>query len=179
MRRRNILARMSSASRAWDALDERLLDLLQRDADQTLRQLGDQVGLSPSAVQRRIARYKRTGVMRTIAVLTTRTAGPVVQALVMLTLVEETRDHHLRLSERLRARPEVQQCYALSGRWDYAVVVTARTIGALHELGNELFKDDENIRRYDTTFILDAVKTGQAVPAEHLLLALAEQSRPG
>jgi Lrp/AsnC family transcriptional regulator, leucine-responsive regulatory protein len=166
-----------NVSRTWDAIDERLLDLLQHDADQTLRQLGDQVGLSPSAVQRRVTRYKRSGLLRTVAVLE-RSVGPSVQALVLLTLVEESRDHHRRLGERLRVRPEVQQCYALSGQWDYAVVVTARTIVALRELGNELFKDDENIRRYDTLFILDAVKTGQTVPAEHLL-ALADRTGSG
>jgi DNA-binding MarR family transcriptional regulator len=39
-----------------DALDVDLLNLLQRDAGRTLRELGDDVGLSPSAVHRRIAR---------------------------------------------------------------------------------------------------------------------------
>jgi Lrp/AsnC family transcriptional regulator, leucine-responsive regulatory protein len=169
---RNILARMRRTSRAWDATDVRLLDLLQADADRTLRALGDEVGLSPSAVQRRITRYKRVGLLRTVGVVEAPPASSLVRALVMLTLAEETRDHHRRLTERLRARPEVQQCYALSGRWDYAVVVTAATIAALHELGNELFKDDENIRRYDTLFIFDAVKTGQAVSAAHLLPTL-------
>jgi hypothetical protein len=39
---------------ALDDFDHRLLALLQRDADQTLTALGDEVGLSASAVQRRL-----------------------------------------------------------------------------------------------------------------------------
>jgi DNA-binding Lrp family transcriptional regulator len=40
-----------------------LLDLLQRDSGRTLRELGELVSLSPSAVQRRLDRYRRLGVI--------------------------------------------------------------------------------------------------------------------
>src|SRR5919197_2766088 len=137
---RAIFLRMPERGHSWDDTDARLLDILQIDADQTLRELGDQVGLSPSAVQRRLTRYKTRELLRTVSVLDT-TQASVVQALVVLTLVEESAEHHRNLANRLRARPEVQQCYALSGRWDYAVIMAAPTLQALHGLGNELFKD--------------------------------------
>jgi Lrp/AsnC family transcriptional regulator, leucine-responsive regulatory protein len=44
-----------------DEIDLDLLILLQRDARRTLRELGDAVSLSPSAVHRRIARYQLEG----------------------------------------------------------------------------------------------------------------------
>lgn len=153
---------------AWDEIDQLLLDLLQDNADQTLRELGDRVGLSPSAVQRRITRYKEDGLLRTVAVIDIGRIGPIAQALVMLTLAEESLEHHRQIADRLRARPEVQQCYALSGRWDYAALVTAPSVAALHDLGNELFKTDDNIRRYDTMFIFNTVKAGSTVPASLL-----------
>jgi Lrp/AsnC family leucine-responsive transcriptional regulator len=149
-------------------IDTRLLDLLQVDADQTLRALGDQVGLSPSAVQRRIQRYKSSGLLRTVAVIEPQQAPSIAQALVVLTLVEESTAHHRRLSHRLHKHSSVQQAYALSGRWDYAVLVCGQSIRDLRDLNNHLFKNDPNIRRFDTMFILDAVKTGAALPAELL-----------
>lgn len=156
---------MPAKLKALDEIDTRLLDLLQADADRTLRELGDHVGLSPSAVQRRIMGYKAAGLLRTVAVLDTEQATSLAQALVLLTLVEESLDHHRRLAERLRAHPAVQQCYTLSGRWDYAVLVTAASVRDLRDLGNALFKTDDNIRRYDTSFILDTVKDGSSLPA--------------
>ena len=54
---------------ALDDFDHRLLELLQRDAAVTLTTLGDAVGLSASAVQRRITRYRRHGLLRQVAVL--------------------------------------------------------------------------------------------------------------
>ncbi|MGW5644455.1 Lrp/AsnC family transcriptional regulator [Saccharopolyspora sp. NPDC003752] len=160
---------MGPRKRPLDEIDTRLLDLLQHDADQTLRELGDQVGLSPSAVQRRITRYKSAGLLRTVAVVNTEHAPSLAQALVMLTLVEESLDHHRRIADRLRAQPEVQQCYALSGRWDYAVLLTAASIRDLRDLSDDLFKSDDNIRRYDTMFILDTVQSGSALPGAFLL----------
>ena len=44
-----------------DEFDHRLLELLQRDAGATLTALGEAVGLSASAVQRRITRYRKSG----------------------------------------------------------------------------------------------------------------------
>ena len=53
-----------------DDLDRKLLDLLQIDAARPLSQLGDLVGLSASAVQRRLSRYRSSGVIaKQIAVL--------------------------------------------------------------------------------------------------------------
>lgn len=149
----------------WDGVDVRLLDLLQVDADRTLRELGDVVGLSPSAVQRRIARYKAEGIVRTVVEVDPARLVAATQAMVTVSLVEETTDYYRDMTQRLRARPEVQQCYAVSGRWDLVVLVTVSSIAALRELGDEMFKSDENVRRFDTMVILDTVKSGSAVPA--------------
>ena len=55
---------------ALDDVDHALLDLLQRDSGRTLRELGELVSLSPSAVQRRLDRYRRHGVIaRQVALL--------------------------------------------------------------------------------------------------------------
>ena len=111
-------------------------------------------------MQRRIQRYKSSGLLRTVAVIDPQRISAVTQALVVLTLVEESTAHHRRLAQRLGKHSSVHQLYAFSGRWDYAVLVCARSIRDLRDLNNHLFKNDPNIRRFDTMFILDAVKTG-------------------
>jgi Lrp/AsnC family leucine-responsive transcriptional regulator len=57
------------------------------------------------------------------------------------------------------------------------VIVAAPTLQALRALGNELFKDDPNIRRYDTMFVLDTVKATQSMPADFVLPALGDHAR--
>lgn len=93
----------------------------------------------------------------------------IVRSVVLVTLVAESIDHHRNFTDNLVGRAEVQQCYAVSGRWDYVVVLTAPSVNACRELGNELFKSDENIRRYEMLIVFDAAKIGLAAPANMLL----------
>ncbi|MCP9964380.1 Lrp/AsnC family transcriptional regulator [Actinomadura madurae] len=106
-----------------------MLDLLQHDSGRTLHDLGEQVGLSPSAVQRRIARYRKDGLItRQIAVLDPHRSGPTILATVLVTLAEESFEHHREFAERMRAEPQVQQAYRVAGPWDYVVVLAARSM---------------------------------------------------
>ncbi|MEU4701480.1 Lrp/AsnC family transcriptional regulator [Nonomuraea dietziae] len=148
-----------------DEIDHRLLGLLQDDAGRTLFELGELVGLSPSAVQRRIARYRADGVLlKEIAVLDPRRLGPVVLATVLVTLVHETFEHHRAFAERMRETPQVQQCYNVAGPWDYVVILAAPSIRECGMLGNRLFKSDDNVQRYETLVVFDTVKTGLTIP---------------
>ncbi|MCQ0011647.1 Lrp/AsnC family transcriptional regulator [Actinomadura madurae] len=157
-----------------DEIDALLLDLLQHDSGRTLHDLGEQVGLSPSAVQRRIARYRKDGLItRQIAVLDPHRSGPTILATVLVTLAEESFEHHREFAERMRAEPQVQQAYRVAGPWDYVVVLAARSMRDCSRLGDRLFKADDNIKRYETLVVFDTIKTGLALP-----LPAPQPSRP-
>lgn len=148
-----------------DGIDHHLLDLLQHDADRTLRDLGTLVGLTPSAVQRRIARYRKAGLIaRQVAVLDPHRLGPTILAAVMVTLRRESLEHHREFATRMGETPEVQQCYSISGPWDYLVVIAAPSARRLSLLSNRLFKSDDNVQRYETCIVFDTVKAGLTIP---------------
>lgn len=148
-----------------DDIDVQLLDLLQNDAGRILHDLGEQVGLSPSAVQRRIARYRKDGLIsRQVAVLDPHRFGSTVLAAVLVTLDQESFEHHRAFAERMRSDPQVQQCYRVAGPWDFVVVLAARSMRDCSRLGDRLFKADDNIRRYENLVVFDTIKTGLALP---------------
>lgn len=148
-----------------DSLDRRLLRLVQEDAGRTLRDLGDAVGLSPSAVQRRLRGYRAVGVLaREVAVLDPSALGPTTLAVVLVTLDRETAEHHAAFRARVLAEDRVQQCYELAGQWDYQVVLVTASLAECRALSDRLFMHDENVRRYDTLPVLEPIKTGLAVP---------------
>ena len=64
----------------------------------------------------------------------------------------------------MRAAPEVQQCYALAGEWDYLVILAASSVAHYREVAERLFVDEGNVRRYDTRLVFDTVKLGLALP---------------
>lgn len=148
-----------------DALDHDLLELLQNDAGRTLRDLGELVGLSPSAVLRRVDRYRRTGLLaKQIAVLDARHAPDVVLAVCLITVERESPKHRKEFCRRMQNMPEVQQAYDVSGEWDYVVVLTAVGMSHMNELVETLCLDDENVKKFTTLFVFDALKTGTTVP---------------
>jgi Lrp/AsnC family leucine-responsive transcriptional regulator len=147
-----------------DEIDHDLLDMLQHDASCTLRELGQAVGLSPSAVHRRMARYHSTGVIaRQVALLDPQTVGSLV-AIVLVTLETESTQEHASLRARLLACPEVQQCYDVAGEWDYAVVLVTRGMPDCRELVDRLFLRGTSIKRLATLPVFDSVKFGLELP---------------
>lgn len=150
---------------ALDRLDHRLLALLQEDSGQTLERMGDTIGLSPSAVQRRITRYRADGILKKeIAVLDPARLGGTVLATVFVTLDRETPALHRAFKKRMLAAPEVQQCYDLAGPNDYLVILAAPAMDEYRGILDRLFLSDANVKRYDTHFVFGAVKASLAVP---------------
>jgi DNA-binding Lrp family transcriptional regulator len=147
-----------------DDFDHRLLALLQLDAGRTLAALGDAVGLSPSAVQRRIQRYRRSGLLRTLGVLDPNALPSATLATVWVAMERDTQRIHAAFRSRMRAAPEVQQCYALAGEWDYLVILAASSVAHYREIAERLFVDEGSVKRYETRLVFDTVKLGLALP---------------
>jgi Lrp/AsnC family leucine-responsive transcriptional regulator len=149
---------------ALDDFDHRLLDLLQRDASRTLTALGDAVGLSASAVQRRLGRYRRNGLLREVAVLDPGALPATTLVAALVTMERDTQRVHAAFRARMHAAPEVQQCYALAGDWDYLVLLAVSSVADYREAAERLFVDEGNVKRYDTRLVFDAVKVGLQLP---------------
>lgn len=150
---------------ALDDVDHHLLDLLQQDASRTLRDLGEEVGLSPSAVLRRMQRYRASGLLsRTVAVLDPGHAPEVVLAVCLVTIQEDSPELGRVFRRRLLDAPEVQQAYEVSGDYDYVVVLATVGTGHQNQVAKRLFQQDPNVKRYTTLFVLDPVRTGSAIP---------------
>jgi DNA-binding Lrp family transcriptional regulator len=149
-----------------DDFDHRLLDLLQHDADTTLTALGDAVGLSASAVQRRIKRYRASGLLRQVAVLDADLLPSATLAAVWVTMERDSFRLHSAFRARMRAAPEVQQCYALAGQWDYLAILVARSVAHYREVAERLFVDEGTVKRYETRLVFDTIKQGLALPTQ-------------
>jgi len=147
-----------------DEFDHRLLELLQRDASVTLTALGEAVGLSASAVQRRITRYRKAGLLRHVAVLDAGLLPAVTLAAVWVTMERDTFRLHSAFRARMCAAPEVQQCYAVAGQWDYLVIIVARSVAHYREVAERLFVDEGTVKRYETRLVFDTIKHGLNLP---------------
>lgn len=147
-----------------DKFDLLLLDLLQKDCLTPLRELAEAVHLSTASVQRRIQKLKESGyIAKTVAVLNAEKLGQVITILVEVR-VHKTHVVDLDLLKESFSRPEVQQCYYITGEADFMLVLLVSSMGRFQTLCDELFHQNENVQWFKTAVVLDQIKTTLDVP---------------
>ena len=85
-------------------------------------------------------------------------------ATVWITMERDTHRQHAAFRTRMRAAPEVQQCYALAGEWDYLVILVASSVAHYREVAERLFVDEGNVKRHATRLVSDTLKIGLNPP---------------
>lgn len=151
----------------YDRQDLLIAAALQDDNRQGVDELARKVDLSPSAVHRRIARLRADGVIKAdVAVLDPKALGFAMTFIVEVILEKVRVGEVSAIKKRLKAAPEVQQIYNVTGDVDLLLVVLARDVEHFEQISRELFSADPHVRRYKTSVVMDRVKTGQTVPVD-------------
>jgi DNA-binding Lrp family transcriptional regulator len=148
-----------------DDFDRRLLNLIQSDAGQTAERLAENVGLSPSAVQRRLKRLRETGVIvRQTAIIDPKCVGSPATFIVALQVERERPEMLTQLRAWLEVQDHVQQAFYVTGEADFMLVVTAPDTEAYDVLMARLMAENPNVKRFTTHVSLAIVKRGLAIP---------------
>jgi Lrp/AsnC family leucine-responsive transcriptional regulator len=148
-----------------DRLDRAILEALQIDSSLTNDRLAQSVGLSPSAIHRRIQRLSATGVIeRRIAVVDPAKVGSGGLFVVGIEVERERPELVQPLRTWLRAEAAVQQAYYVTGTSDYVLLVTAPDIDRFDQLMSRMMLENPNVRRFTTNVVMTAVKRGLYVP---------------
>ncbi|HEX8513469.1 MAG TPA: Lrp/AsnC family transcriptional regulator [Allosphingosinicella sp.] len=138
-----------------DDFDGKMLACLQRDADVTAERLAQAVGLSASAVQRRLTRLKAQRVISsTVAIVDPQSVGRPSFFIVGLEIERERPELLSALKAWPAAEEAVQQVFYVTGSWDYMLVVTARDVTAYDRFMSRLLSENPNVRRFSTNVAL-------------------------
>ena len=148
-----------------DPFDLKLLAQVQRDARASAEDLGAAVGLSGSAVLRRLKRLRETGVIdREVAVVAIDKVGSRLRIIASVELERERADQLSSLVELLQERPEIQQAYYISGDADLLLIVIVPEISHYDRLTAELVSKHPMIKRITTSVVFRELKVGLFVP---------------
>ena len=148
-----------------DRFDRKLLAIVQQEADLTADVLADRVGLSASAVLRRLRRLRADGVIvAQTAVVDPARVGKPVFFLAALEIERERPELIARLRTWLADEPQVQQVYYVTGTADFVLVIVAPDVGGYDALMSRLMLDNPNVRRFTTNVALGVGKRSLAVP---------------
>jgi Lrp/AsnC family leucine-responsive transcriptional regulator len=136
-----------------DALDRRLLGLLQDDCSLTNQALAQRAHVSPATCLRRVKRLLEAGVIeRQIAILAPEKLGAGLTAVVEISLEHQGAERQVEFEARVRDEVAVQQCYRVSPGPDFVLVVGVADMPAYHALVHRLFTAQGNVRNIRTFF---------------------------
>jgi Lrp/AsnC family leucine-responsive transcriptional regulator len=152
-----------------DKLDRHILRSLQDDGRATYDQLAEQVGLSPSAVLRRVKRLEESGVIdRYVALVKPEAVGLGLTAYINVRLEKHTESHKRNPMDLFRASvqtwPEVAECAALTGEMDYVLRVLVQDMAHYSRFIMDTLLKHPSVQDCKTSFVLDRVKATTAVP---------------
>jgi Lrp/AsnC family leucine-responsive transcriptional regulator len=152
---------------ALDELDRKILGLVQQDARRPAEAIGAQIGLSASAVQRRIARLREEAVITAeVAIVDPKSLGRPLTLIVEIEIERERPELMAALKRWIAAESSIQEAWYVTGDGDFVLIVTARDVEDYDALMQNLVTENANVRRFRTRVALGTLKRGCRVPVD-------------
>lgn len=116
-----------------DAIDRKILALLQSDASMPCSKIASEVGLSQPQCWRRIQQFWRDGwISGVVALLDRSKLGIGTQLFVQVKLSKKDAASIAEFSQAIRELPEVMECHAILGVFDFMLRVVVPDLDAYH-----------------------------------------------
>jgi Lrp/AsnC family transcriptional regulator, leucine-responsive regulatory protein len=152
---------------ALDAIDRKILRILQRGSLIANQALADEVGLSPPACLKRVRLLRATGaIQRTVAMLSPDVLGYPLLTVARIKL-ERPREKAMRgFEQRMRELPRVALCLTVAGDIDYIVLVRSRDVAHYQDFARQVLATAPGIRSYTSEIVLEVPKWTTEIPVE-------------
>jgi DNA-binding Lrp family transcriptional regulator len=148
-----------------DAIDRKILALLQADGRLSVTELATKVGLSVSPCHRRLRELERARVITGYrAVVDPAAVGLTFEALAFVTMRQEDRDTILAFEAGVAAIPEVLQAERLFGDPDYLLRILTTDLAAYQVLEDDHLTALPGVQRITSTLVMKRIAHARAVP---------------
>jgi DNA-binding Lrp family transcriptional regulator len=148
-----------------DEHERRILAALQQDGRLSMQELAEKVGLSVSPTWRRVRALEERGVIqRYAALLDPERIGLPECVVAQVTLDRQLRADALAFERVMLARPEVLECFAMTGDADYMIRVAIRDTRSYERFLQEAIFSLPFVRNVRSSFALRTVKLTTALP---------------
>ena len=153
-----------STGQDMDAIDRKIVVLLQDDASLSLAQIAHRVGLSQSPCWKRIQRLEKAGViLKRVALVSPESIGMGLTVFVSI----ETGDHSTawlaRFAQTVTAMPEVMEFYRMAGDIDYMLRVVVADMATYDAFYKRLIAAVP-LKNVTSRFAMEKIKSTTSLP---------------
>jgi Lrp/AsnC family transcriptional regulator, leucine-responsive regulatory protein len=150
-----------------DAIDKRILEVLQRNARIANTELADEVGLTPAPCLRRVRRLEEEGfIAHYTAILDAKKMNMGLTVFVMVTLDRQTKGTYDDFTAKMRSKPEVLECYLILGERDFLLKICVADLEAYQKFYLEHLTRAPGVRNINSIIAVSEEKRTTALPIE-------------
>ncbi len=153
--------------RQLDAIDRRILDHLQDNARISNVDLAARVGISASPCWRRVRELEESGVISNyVTLIDAASVGLTVSVFVNVSLERQVERELEVFQNAIRERPEVMECYLMTGEADFLLRVVVPDLMAYERFLMDHLTRVPGIASIRSSFALKQVKYRTALPLD-------------
>ena len=151
-----------------DAIDRKILAVVQEDASLSVAEIGNRVGLSSTPCWKRIQRLEADGVIqKRVAVIDQDKLGLGVTVFVSIETGDHSQDWLARFADTVQAMPEVMEFYRMAGDVDYMLRVVVRDMQSYDTFYKKLIAAVP-LKNVTSRFAMEKIKSTTALPVPEL-----------
>lgn len=148
----------------FDAIDIKLLELLQDDCKQTNKELSNKLNLSVTATYERIKKLENNGVIdKYVALINKEKIDKAFVAFCHIKLIQHSQDFVTKFEREVVKIDEVVECYHISGDFDYLLKVHVMDMVAFREFMVKKLTTINHIGSTHSMFMINQVKYTTAI----------------
>src|SRR4029079_6206847 len=158
-------------NRRLDAIDRKILTVLQDDASLSVAEIGDRVGLSSTPCWKRIQRLEADGViLKRVALVDQNKIGLGISVFVSVESAVPSKACLKKCAESVSAMPEVMEFYRMSGDVDYMLRVVVADMQAYDVFYKKLISS-VSLKNVTSRFAMEKIKSITALPIPAVVAA--------
>ena len=147
-----------------DAIDRKILAVVQQDASLSVAEIGQRVGLSSTPCWKRLQRLEADGViMRKVALIDPEKLGLGITVFVSIETGDHSQDWLRKFAETVGAMPEVMEFYRMAGDVDYMLRVVVPDIAGYDTFYKKLIATVP-LKNVTSRFAMERIKSTTALP---------------
>jgi Lrp/AsnC family transcriptional regulator len=149
-----------------DAIDRKILSVVQEDASLSVAEIGQRVGLSSTPCWKRLQRLEADGVItRRVAIIDPEKVGLGITVFVSIETGDHSQDWLKRFADVVGAMPEVMEFYRMAGDVDYMLRVVVPDIAGYDAFYKKLIATVP-LKNVTSRFAMERIKstTGCQLP---------------
>ena len=147
-----------------DAIDRKILAVIQEDASLSVAEIGSRVGLSSTPCWKRIQRLEADGViMKRVALIAAEKIGLGITVFVSIETGDHSQDWLAKFAETVTAMPEVMEFYRMAGDVDYMLRVVVPDIAGYDTFYKKLIAT-VSLKNVTSRFAMEKIKSTTSLP---------------